>query len=65
MYKLAVLAVAQWSETPKKLVKSQKNLDMAEILHIKVFGVAEFENEGKSKTFKMAHLKWPTYFSNK
>ena len=34
---------------------------MIEGLHIKVFGVAEFENESKSKKFQMADLKWPTY----
>ena len=33
---------------------------MIEILCVKVFGVAEFENEGKSKNFQMADLKWPT-----
>ena len=34
---------------------------MIEILYIKVFEVAEFENEGKSKKFQMVDLKWPTY----
>ena len=38
---------------------------MIDILYIKVFGVAEFENEGKSKKIQMADLKWPTYLSNK
>ena len=46
---------------PKSWPKVEKDSDMIEILYIKVFGVAEFENEGKSKTFQMADLKWPTY----
>ena len=49
--------VAQLSETSEKLAKSQKDSDMIEILYTKVFGVAEFENEGKSQKFQMADLK--------
>ena len=49
----------------KSWPKVEKQLDMIEILYIKVFGVAEFENEGKSQKFQMADLKWATYLSNK
>ena len=34
---------------PKSWPKVEKDSDMIEILYTKVFGVAEFENEGKSK----------------
>ena len=45
---------------PKSWPKVEKDSDMIEILYIMVSGVAEFENEGKSKNFQMADLKWPT-----
>ena len=34
---------------PKNWPKVEKDSDMIEILYTRVFGVAEFENEGKSK----------------
>ena len=34
---------------------------MIEILYIKGFVVAEFENKGKSQKFQMEDLKWQTY----
>ena len=34
---------------PKSWPKVEKNSDMIEILYTKVFGVAAFENEDKSK----------------
>ena len=34
---------------------------MIEILNKRGLGVAEFENESKSKKFQMADLKWETY----
>ena len=46
----------------KSWPKIEKDSDVIEILCIKIFGVAEFENEGKSRKFHMADLKWQIYF---
>ena len=45
----------------KSWPKVEKDSDMIEILYIQVFGVAEFENEGKNKKFQVVDLKWSTY----
>ena len=42
---------------PKSWPKVEKDSDMIEILYTKVFGVAEFETEGKSQKFQMVDLK--------
>ena len=45
--------------------KVEKESDMIEILYVKVFGVAEFENEGKSKKFQISGSKMADSFIKK